>query len=263
MQQRYNIFYITFSMLFVFFSSCSENKNVIPQKTMSAIISEMYLADKYIENIPEYRAQMDSLYLYEAVTARHGYTYDDYRTSVKYYLQKGDALKKMHKKAKELLTQRQDRLNEIMTKEQGMEIDFWALDSLAEKDLNNLWKEPYLRTLQWLSMYNKTEQSKSWRFTDSTAADVPQNPIWWINNIRLQRSGYIDSIYPPLLKDYIIAKENDNAQNGNLSGKHNGAKKMIPAKQIEKPISKNRPDAKSQVKRRRPAGETFMVKPLK
>lgn len=250
-------------MFFVFFSSCSENKNVIPQKIMSAIISEMYLADKYIENIPEYRAQMDSLYLYEAVTARHGYTYNDYRTSVKYYLQKGDVLKKMHKKAKELLSQRQDRLNEIMTKEQGMEIDFWALDSLAEKDLNNLWKEPYLRTLQWLSMYNKTEQSESWRFTDTTEADVPQNPIWWINNIRLQSAGYIDSIYPPLLKDYRIAEENGSAKSGNLQSKGNDAKKMIPAKQIEELIPKNKPGANSPAKRRRPAGETFIAKPLK
>lgn len=263
MQQRYNIFYIIFSMLFVFFSSCSENKNVIPQKTMSAIISEMYLADKYIENIPEYRAQMDSLYLYEAVTARHGYTYNDYHTSVKYYLQKGDALKKMHKKAKELLTQRQDRLNEIMTKEQGMEIDFWALDSLAEMDLNTLWKEPYLRTLQWLSMYSEAKQPESWRFTDTTAADIPQNPVWWINNIRLQSADYIDSIYPPLLKDYRIAKENDNAKNGNLPGKDSNAKKMIPAKQIKELTHKNKPDAKSPNKRRRPAGETFMVQPFK
>lgn len=265
MQQRYNIFYIIFPMLSLFLSSCSRDENIIPQKTMSAIVAEMYLADKYVEDIPQYRAQMDSLYLYEAVTARYGYTYNDYQTSVKHYLQKGDALKKIHIKAKETLVSRRDHLNSIIAKERGMEIKFWALDSLVKKEFCRLWKEPYLRTVQWLTMYNKIKQPKSWRFTDTTAADMPQNAVWWINNIRLQDAGYIDSIYPPLLKDYTLAKEREleekKAQENKLHNASNTANRVIPAKQMKKFIPQSRPDGKSFTPKSRPGSNRIPQKP--
>ncbi len=216
MQHRYNIFLIPAVLLLFLLSSCSKGEKRIPEKDMARIIGELYLADKYIDGIPEYRAQMDSIILYEAVTARHGYTYEEYSNSVKYYLQQGDALKKIYTLAKDMLNERKDEINAQINKERNLQRVFWAIDSANKKELQNLWKEPILRSAKWLVSYNNMKQGKSWRFTDTTTSDIPQNAIWWINNIRLQRTNLVDSLYPILTKDYTLALESASKPGNNV-----------------------------------------------
>ena len=151
MQHLSHIFHITAAVIIFLLSSCSNGKTIIPQKTMAGIIGDMYLADQYIEEHPEFRAQMDTLLLYEAVVMRHGYTFNDYRNSVEHYLQKGDALKKIHLRARKSIIKQRDELNEQLRRNPVTRERWWAEDSIMAKHVNTLWKEPYLRNFKWLS----------------------------------------------------------------------------------------------------------------
>ncbi len=205
MQQIYNILLILSITAALSLVSCARQEKVIPEKTMSKIVGEIYLADQYVENTPEYRAQMDSVYLYEAVTLKYGYTYAEYRNAIRYYLQKGDALKKIYTKAKDILTERRAEINALLEKEAAENISYWAVDSAKKREINNLWKEPYVRSIYWVTCCNDILENASWRFTDTTTYDTPQNALWWSNNIKLQEKGYVNSLYPILTRDYAIA----------------------------------------------------------
>lgn len=205
MQHLSHIFHITAAAVIFLLSSCSNGKTIIPQKTMAGIIGDMYLADQYIEEHPEFRAQMDTLLLYEAVVMRHGYTFNDYRNSVEHYLQKGDALKKIHLRARKSIIKHRDELNEQLRRTPANRERWWAEDSIMTKHVNTLWKEPYLRNFKWLS---GTSAKEEWNPTDSVAFDIPSNPIWWENTIMANTGNSpADSLYPILQRDYLIYTE--------------------------------------------------------
>ena len=225
MQHLSNIFHIPAILLLILLSSCSNKENVIPQKAMINIIGDMYLADQYIEERPEFRGEMDSLLLYEAVAQRHGYTFDDYRTSVAYYIEQGDELKKMYLKARKNILKRRDELEKINQQSRVMVSErevTWMEDSLSDKHVNNLWKEPHLRNHKWLS---GTKAENRWKPTDSTAYDIPANAIWWKNTVEANAGKpAADSLYPVLQREYMIWKENN----------PEGVKRKVPVPDIKR-----------------------------
>lgn len=187
----------------------------------------MYLADQFVEVNPRFRGQTDTLILYEAVTNKYGYTFNDYQRSIEYYLQKGDDLKKIHTKAKDILTNRRDEVDRLIAKESGKRVAWWALDSLQNKSVNHLWKEPFLRSVRWLVMQN---DSIEWNVMDTVVYDIPRNPLWWNNNTLLLSSGSPDSLYPLLIKDYLLNKENTVT---GQSEKKSGSEKFSEPKPIK------------------------------
>ncbi len=237
MQHLSNIFHIPAALLLFLLMSCSGNEKIIPQKTMTQIVGEMYLADQYIEERPHLRAQTDSLIVYEAVTQRHGYSFADYRTSVQYYLTKGDALKNIHVKARKQLLKRKEVLSKVMAAQikANRRIRWWAEDSIGKKHINDLWKEPYLRNLKWLAGYEAIQTPD---LTDTAAFDTPQNMLWWRNNISLgMKNSPADSLYPILQRDHLIWQE----RNKSLKSDTDKSKKSA------KPAT--RPDKKAKGKR--------------
>ena len=209
MQHLSNIFHIPALLLLVLLSACSSGEKVIPGKEMVKIIGDMYLADQYIECRPEFRGQMDTLLLYEAVAQRHGYTFDDYRNSVAYYLEQGDEFKKMHLKARKTILKRKDELQKELELNRSEERDrevTWMEDSLADKHINNLWKEPALRNHKWLT---STAAKENWNPTDSVAFDIPANSIWWKITVEANAGKpAADSLYPVLTREHQIWKDN-------------------------------------------------------
>ena len=206
MQHFLNIFkipaLITVTLLLL---CCNKEENIIPRKEFTYIVRDMYLADQYLEFHEKFRAQADTLILYEGIFNKYGYTYDDYQRSIKHYLQDGDVMYKIHVKAKQLLIDERDEVKRLIAIEDGKIIDWWALDTLKRREVNNLWKEPYLRNVRWLT---QQELPISWNFfTDTTEFDVPMNSSWWQNNITLNLPDNKDTLYPILTKDYLIALE--------------------------------------------------------
>lgn len=207
MRYFHNIFCIPLTVVILMLCACSKKDNIIPKQEMTRIIGEMYIADQYIERKPELRAQIDTLILYEAVTNRYGYTIEDFRISVEYYLQKGSALKDMHLKARKQILAERDILRKQLETYRKELPEWWVSDSLLVKHVNSLWKEPYLRNIKWIANLSSED---NFNIKDTTAFDTPENPIWWKYTINLNsEKSAADSLYPILLRDYKIWRDNN------------------------------------------------------
>ena len=248
MQHFLNIFKIPVIIILATLLSCGKKEGIIPAKELSIIISDMYLADQYLEFHESLRAQTDTLNLYEGIFNKYGYTFADYSNSLKYYLQDGDALYKIHIKAKKILTDKREQVNKLIAIENGKIIDWWAVDSIRKKEINNLWKEPFLRSVKWVSMQN---EPANWSFTDTVVYDVPHNAIWWENNIKLNIPGNNDTLYPILMKDYLITLEVYKAREEKKARLDSEKKRKEKEKKKEQENKKEREKVKRETSQRK------------
>lgn len=210
MQHLLNNFKILILLLLPVLFSCSKSeKNIIPEQELVQIVSEMYLADQYLENHETIRAMSDTLLVYDGIFAKYGYTFEDYKRTINVYLQDGNMMYKVYLKAQNILKKEKDRVRSILDYERGLIIDWWALDSLKKRVNSDLWKEPFLRSVKWLS---REDEAAGWQFTDTTIQDIPQNPIWWENNIFLNIPGNKDTLYTILTMDYENALQRSKAE---------------------------------------------------
>ena len=149
-------------------TGCSSSENdVIPSDKMSLIIADFYMSDQYIALEPAYKGEMDTTLLYETVTERYGYTFEDYLKAMEYYLQKGDMLKRIYTQAKERLIRRRD---ELAIQNAKIESYNEALRFFEMKKADQLWKEPDLRAIYHLSGIKVKQE---WDIRDTTTADNP------------------------------------------------------------------------------------------
>ena len=182
-------------------TGCSSSENdVIPSDKMSLIIADFYMSDQYIALEPAYKGEMDTTLLYETVTERYGYTFEDYLKAMEYYLQKGDMLKRIYTQAKERLIRRRD---ELAIQNAKIESYNEALRFFEMKKADQLWKEPDLRAIYHLSGIKVKQE---WDIRDTTTADNPQNSKWWIYNLTASRLA--DSLYPAIAREYLLNDKN-------------------------------------------------------
>lgn len=90
--------------------ACAHRGRVIPKQTLSHIYEEMFLTDQWInsEHIP-YRAT-DTTLVYEAIFRKYGYTSEDYRASVEYYIKDPDRFARILRNTSKLLDKRTKEL---------------------------------------------------------------------------------------------------------------------------------------------------------
>ncbi|MEG1119845.1 MAG: DUF4296 domain-containing protein [Bacteroidales bacterium] len=172
----------TLLVFLLFTQSCSNNNTVIQQDKLSLIISEMYLADQFIDNNPQFRAQADTLQVYSSIFRKYGYTTTDYSNSIKYYIKKGDTYKKINLQAKEILVKKSAELNKKLN---IISEEWWATAQIAETPIKDLYKNIYIRSIKWIIVPRDTV---IWKINDSIITDVPQNKLWWHNNIILKNN---------------------------------------------------------------------------
>ncbi len=68
--------------------SCRKGERVIPRGKMAKIYAEMFVADQRLAGQPSnIRTAADTSWVYEPIFEKYGYTSDDYRASVAYYIQ--------------------------------------------------------------------------------------------------------------------------------------------------------------------------------
>ena len=67
-------------------ASCSKEPGVIPKRQMEKIYHDMFLVDQWVMESEDRRRQADTSWLYEPIFEKYGYTVEDYRTSVNFYL---------------------------------------------------------------------------------------------------------------------------------------------------------------------------------
>lgn len=191
-------------MILLAASSCGNRQNIIKEDKFALIISEMYLADQFVEQNPHYRGQADTLNLYNTIFTKYGYTREDYMNSVRYYLQKGNTYKKIHRQAREILAQREKELLKQLEILSGIAEGWWAADTINTLPIPYLEADPYLRAVKWILL---PDAPVTWKFTDSALVDIPQNLYWWENNTRLVTNDTLINRHHILTKDYILRLE--------------------------------------------------------
>lgn len=78
---------ILLALVLLCFALSCEGPRVIPKGKMAKIYAEMALADKWLQTNQQYITQATRSIYYEAVFQRYGYTVEEYRYSVDYYMQ--------------------------------------------------------------------------------------------------------------------------------------------------------------------------------
>ncbi len=79
-------------------SSCKKEQ-VIPRSEMAEIYAEMFIADQRIASASRIRTTADTSLVYEPIFEKYGYTSDDYRASVAYYIQDATRYARMLKRS--------------------------------------------------------------------------------------------------------------------------------------------------------------------
>ena len=110
--------------------SCSREGKIIPKGEMADIISEMYVVDQMVSLDKRYNNIGDTSDIYEPIFNKYGYTGEDYRNSVKHYIEKPDKYMQVFKKAKEKLAARQRVLQALIDKRNNSFKGWSLLDSL-------------------------------------------------------------------------------------------------------------------------------------
>ena len=177
------IYAICFLMSVLLLQGCSQ-EGIIGKKTMAAIVEEMFIADQYLDKTPDMLAQTDSLSVYPAILAKYGYTVEDYRNSIEYWLQEGGEYNNILKAAQKSMEEKVDRLDILVQKARNEKksLDkWWALDSVRKVEPVELLYDPLLRGVRWLVVPG--ERLQKWNMLDSAVVDIPQNPVWWQNNM--------------------------------------------------------------------------------
>ena len=87
-------------------------EGIIPPKDMSSLVAAFYQADATIDEVQEGghgRMNFDSLRVYRPILEARGYTDEDFRTSLDYYLHEPKALEKIFTQARNELLKMADR----------------------------------------------------------------------------------------------------------------------------------------------------------
>ena len=116
-------------------SSCKSN-GIIPKNKMADILSEMFLVDQYIDDVPEIRGGADTLFVYESIFNKYGYTSDDYIKSVKHYMENIDNYQKILLRAQNKLKKNEQMLSKQKEIENQTKLDVKM--KLSDKDTSDL-----------------------------------------------------------------------------------------------------------------------------
>lgn len=180
-----NIRTALFLLCFLLFAGCAD-KDIIGEREMSELLADMLLADQSLETKFSLMNQQDSILIYPSIMRKHGVTAEQYEASVKYYLDEGDSYLKIVKDTRQILSDKEKELSEIMKIEAEERISrtinpWWAIDTLKTISPRKLKYYPYLRSLRWLVLTE--DNPREWMMTEPAMEDIPQNSQWWMNTL--------------------------------------------------------------------------------
>lgn len=112
----------------VFVVACTPN-DIIPRGKMADIYYDFYMADRYLESMSQLKLG-DSVQIYIPIIEKHGYTFDEYKATVDYYLHKPEELTKIFKLTEVKVKQRRDYLENIISQTKEKNKRWKLLDSL-------------------------------------------------------------------------------------------------------------------------------------
>ena len=98
--------------------SCGKKGKVISRGDMAEIYAEMFVMDQRIADDREARGMADTTLVYEPIFRKYGYTSDDYRNSMAYYLKDPDRYARILRESTVIL---EDKLKELRAEKARLE----------------------------------------------------------------------------------------------------------------------------------------------
>ena len=136
---QYIILAMTLSVISFSLNSCGR-KNVIEEDHLAHIYAEMLMTDQWINATPGARLIADTSLVYEPILRKYGYTSEDYRNTVEYYLQDPDDYADIMKMTVDILDARLVELRKLKDIEQEDKVRADFLKKVArEIKLDNAW----------------------------------------------------------------------------------------------------------------------------
>ena len=80
---------------------------------MSQIYAEMLVVDQWLLENSKYRTQADTSLVYEPIFQKYGYTTEDYRASLEYYMNDPERYSRILRETVEILGEQIDELKEL------------------------------------------------------------------------------------------------------------------------------------------------------
>ncbi|MBO7249376.1 MAG: DUF4296 domain-containing protein [Bacteroidales bacterium] len=130
-------------------------KNIIPRNDMADIYYDFYRADRYLD-VKEMHDLGDSVNIYIPIIESHGYSIDDYLTTVEYYLHKPEILTKIFKQTEAKLKERKELLDKLIAEEENRFIRWTLLDSLDIYAHNQVSGNAYYRSIRLMFFKSDT-----------------------------------------------------------------------------------------------------------
>lgn len=128
-------------------ASCTP-RDVIPANEMSKIYYDMYVTDQCVDQVHSFRSAADSLDVYAGIFEKHGYTTEEFLSSLDYYIRNADKLARILKHTQNDIKKRYDYLMqqpEEFPEAEMEESD--VMDNHSDTDVEENEKEPGERPL--------------------------------------------------------------------------------------------------------------------
>lgn len=227
-----------------FLVGCSCNKtNIIPKGKMAHIYAEMLVVDQWLLEHTRYRSQADTSLVYEPIFESYGYTTEDYRASVEYYMNDPERYSRILRSTSEILEEKIDELKLIKAKED------------REKAI-----VPY--RINPDRLYFRRSKDRLWEYGDSVSAALDSlTPVYELDFHEVSDTVYdglniIINVDTLAVKDTLPVKDTIPAKDSIPIEKPEQMEEPVAAeKSAEKPVSVPKPvgiKMNEQVKAREP-----------
>lgn len=204
---RLNILVIAAVAAVLSVSCVKDEAEVIPRGQLARIYSEMLVMDQWIQSTPGTRVMADTSRVYEPILEKYGYSSEDYRASVDYYMNDPERFSRIFRSAGEILDKRIEDLNKELRLRQ-------AMDNLPKikSDFKISDFAPYLTDEPYVHYYDSIAvelDSATWTYrlrpveTGDTLYDGVRIIIADTLSVAVDTLGAIDTLVPVIPKPAI------------------------------------------------------------
>ena len=72
--------------------ACSQKARVIPEKQLEDLYIDMFIADQWLRDHNDFQLAADTSLFFDPIFAEHGYSFEDYDATLKYYTARPEVL---------------------------------------------------------------------------------------------------------------------------------------------------------------------------
>jgi hypothetical protein len=179
-------------VLIVTFAAVSCSKEVVDADDMPKILADIYMADRYMLNSPANIQKADSLFIYEPILNKYGYTVEDMIYTMNHYLPRPQKLKLFFTEAKAILEKRELNVSNKIAANAKKDSLLAPIRKIIKETDSLKELDSYERSVRWIIA---PEVFPNWRINmpDSLKMrfELPKLEQWWLNNLTTKSISHL------------------------------------------------------------------------